>query len=452
MKNNKVLIIIAVILINIVAIFTIAQSLLGKVSEYDKSLSAARDLVEQKLHSKALEKYEEALGHEDSIELRLEMIDVIQKGLDYGELSDINMLYDVAEEMVEEYPAETVPYENLAQLYLQNGEYEDCAELLLKAKGLKIKSDELDRITNEIRYVYDIDYTTYVNISQLYGDAYLVELENGKYAYLNKEGANAFSQSFIDASSFNQGYAYIKTTDKEGNLVSTIIDRTGQRQVYLPQVESSSGVGHAYDKDGEILYLIAGKTADSYKYFTLDGSEALEQYYFAGRFRNNVAAVQLSEGEWYLINGQGTKINDTAFEDVILNEFDECAPKGNIFAKKDGKYRMYNAKGEEIGDFECDYAKPFIDGYAAFKSNDLWGYVDYEGNVVIQPQYEDANSFSCGIASVKLGQYYSYINTSAEVVIEGEFEEAGPLGANGMVYVKTNGRCTCLEMYYKENS
>ncbi len=452
MKNNKVLIIVAVVLINILAVYMIGQSFLGKASEYDKAVSEAQTFVEQKLYSKAIDKYNEALNHEDTIELRIEMLDVIQQGLDFGEFTDLNKLYDSAEEMVEMYPDNVTAYEKLCGIYLENGEYEDCVEMLLQAKGLKIKSDTLSAITEEVRYMYDLDYTTYVNVSQLYGNSYLIELEDNKYAYLNKEGVNAFSQSFIEASSFNLGYAYIKTTDKEGNLISTIINGSGQRQIYLPEVEYSSGVGQANTADGQDLLLISGNVGDRYKYYTLDGKETLEEYYFAGRFRNNVAAVQESEGEWYLINGQGEKILDTAFEDVILNEFDECAAKGNIFAKSEGKYRMYTSKGEQIGDFECDDAKSFVDGYAAFKSNDLWGYVDYNGNVVIAPQYEDANSFSCGIAAVKMGEYYNYINTSAEIVIEGNFEEAGFFGANGMLYVKVNGRCACLKMYYKENA
>jgi len=47
-----------------------------------------------------------------------------------------------------------------------------------------------------------------------------------------------------------------------------------------------------------------------------------------------------------------------------------------------------------------DDARDFSDGYAAVKQNGLWGYIDTNGNYVIEPQYSAAYDFSEGYACV----------------------------------------------------
>jgi len=36
----------------------------------------------------------------------------------------------------------------------------------------------------------------------------------------------------------------------------------------------------------------------------------------------------------------------------------------------------------------------------AFKNNNKWGFVNEEGKIVIEPQYDNAKSFSYGLAAV----------------------------------------------------
>ena len=66
MKNNKALIIVAVVLLNVLVVFMIGQSLLGKTSQYDKTLNEARSLAEQELCSKSIAKYNEAIIIKDT--------------------------------------------------------------------------------------------------------------------------------------------------------------------------------------------------------------------------------------------------------------------------------------------------------------------------------------------------------------------------------------------------
>ena len=58
------------------------------------------------------------------------------------------------------------------------------------------------------------------------------------------------------------------------------------------------------------------------------------------------------------------------------------------------------------------------------KIGDKWGYIDKSGKIVIEPQFDDASSFSEGLAAVCLGDYcplrgkWGYIDKSGEYVWE----------------------------------
>lgn len=52
-----------------------------------------------------------------------------------------------------------------------------------------------------------------------------------------------------------------------------------------------------------------------------------------------------------------------------------------------------------------------------------WGYLDYQGNVVIKPQYADADSFSNGLAAVKVDMKRGFIDNKNNMVIQPQFGE-----------------------------
>jgi hypothetical protein len=55
-----------------------------------------------------------------------------------------------------------------------------------------------------------------------------------------------------------------------------------------------------------------------------------------------------------------------------------------------------------------------------------YGYIDRDGNVVIEPRFNGAYEFSEGLAEVSIGSIRGYINKVGEVVIEPRFESTLP--------------------------
>lgn len=449
MKNNKILVIIGVVLMNLLVVFMIGQNLMGKDSKYDVTLQEARDLVQRELYSRAITVYSDAVTIEPSVELYLEMIETYKKGIESGEFTHVgSVLNDVADYTLV-FPKSVELYEAVCQLMLDYEEYEDCAELLKQTQGSRLYSDKLTELIEQLRYKYDLNYSMYTQVLPESGGMYVAEKE-GVYSYLSNTAASELNDGYAFATGFNSGYAYVRIMSPDGTEKHIIINEEGERQAYLKDIETSSGVGAGWDANDKTVLLLACKANQRYSYYDLNGEKLFGDYAFAGRFRNNVAAVMESEGKWKLIDSTGTPIVDKTFTDVVLNEFDECAPKGVIFAKENGKYSMYNPYGEKIGSFNCDGAKTFVDSYAAFKQGEQWGFVDTQGNVVIQPQYRDAKSFSNKMGAVLTENGWVCISPENQIVIEEVFEDVLYLTDSGICFIKSEGFWSCLEMYYTD--
>ena len=57
--------------------------------------------------------------------------------------------------------------------------------------------------------------------------------------------------------------------------------------------------------------------------------------------------------------------------------------------------------------------------------NGKYGYVDEDGNWVIEPKFDHAWDFDNGIAKVKLDDKYGYIKTDSTYLVEPKFDELG---------------------------
>ncbi len=70
----------------------------------------------------------------------------------------------------------------------------------------------------------------------------------------------------------------------------------------------------------------------------------------------------------------------------------------------------------------------------------LFGYVNMQNEMVIEPKYELAQSFSMGVANVMLGDKYGYVDKTGKEVIGFKYELATPFEEDGTARVKQDGR------------
>jgi len=86
-----------------------------------------------------------------------------------------------------------------------------------------------------------------------------------------------------------------------------------------------------------------------------------------------------------------------------------------------------------------DKAYNFSEGLAAVLIDELWGYIDKNGEFVIEPKFQDIGKFSEGLASATINEgfderKYGYIDKTGNFVIEPKYDWAPPF-ENGFAYV-----------------
>jgi hypothetical protein len=222
-----------------------------------------------------------------------------------------------------------------------------------------------------------------------------------------------------------EGYSYEDSSDgmisvrKDGRY--GVVDMAGNVVVeteYEEEVVYSEGFA-VVEKDGK------------YGYLDKTGAVAIDfQFEAADSFHSGLAGVEVNGVAGY-IDTTGTIVIDPIYETALsFQSYGDKATEVTL-VEKDGNWLYINKQGEEftyaenaqpcIEGFDC--APVFYDGLSLAGEEGSYGYVDAEGNTVIEPQYYEASNFSEGLAAVLLNGYgYGFIDTSGNMVFESHFQ------------------------------
>lgn len=119
----------------------------------------------------------------------------------------------------------------------------------------------------------------------------------------------------------------------------------------------------------------------------------------------------------------GNSIYPTTIYDVI--EVDETQYydvgffyEGLAYVQKDrwGLYGYIDEEGNVVIDFQFDYANDFSEGLAVVRIENSYGYIDKEGNIVIEPILDFAGSFRNGKAHVQINYHEYYIDKDGNII------------------------------------
>ncbi len=118
--------------------------------------------------------------------------------------------------------------------------------------------------------------------------------------------------------------------------------------------------------------------------------------------------------------------------------FDDPRPWSPFNGGGGGRYGYINSEGKFIINPQFDDAGTFSGGLAAVKLGH-WGFIDKTGKVVINPQFDEAGSFSEGLAVIKMGGHFGYTDTGGKMVINPQFDRALPF-SEGLAGVRSGGK------------
>lgn len=109
-----------------------------------------------------------------------------------------------------------------------------------------------------------------------------------------------------------------------------------------------------------------------------------------------------------------------------------------------GKWGYKDWKGNVVIQPQYDEAFPFREDRAGVEEGGLIGYIDKENNKVIECKYDCGTSFSEGLAAVSVGEKSGYIDLDGNAVTEMIFDVATPF-SGGKAVVRENERWGVLD-------
>lgn len=182
------------------------------------------------------------------------------------------------------------------------------------------------------------------------------------------------------------------------------------------------------------------------------------QYDYISRFSNGVAVVtdfdvdDEGSDKCGLIDTKGKMLLPITYDEIGSDPYSglDLDDDVDIFPiKSGGKYGYANTKGEIIVNPTYDDANSFSEGYAAVCSNEKYGFIDEKGKLVINCQYDNAYSFSEGFSVVQIGEKYGAINNKGEYVVNPKYDDLRRF-SEGYAAFSSNGKYGFVDTKGKE--
>lgn len=162
------------------------------------------------------------------------------------------------------------------------------------------------------------------------------------------------------------------------------------------------------------------------------------QYENAGDFMGSGMAEISENGTWRLVDLTGKPVRESEY--LYSTDF---TGQGTVVTDGAGKSYLYDKTGAMIFQTDGTIDKPGC-GMSAFSKRvdnekDLWGYINTEGKVVIEPAYEWAQAFSGDKALVKIKEgRFGLIDKEGMLLKELDTKMAKELSEDAFVFSRTD--------------
>lgn len=421
--GNASMVLILLLFFTALSWYAVINAPINDAQTLKQCLEDAAAFEEKRIYIDARDCYEKAL------EIDPDNIEIILKAADtYYKLNDSAGYLKLLLSAVAKAPENPNLYLSVAEYYIAKKEYTDAIKFLKDAPENVKNDEEVKILQNELSTKYTEKYTTFSKVGdwhvQYLKDSvlnYIPVQKDGKWGLAAHDGTAVIGTFYEDISVYDS-IAEVIPCCYEGEYY--YINAAGYRKLvgdYTYQYLGPFGNGLAPAKrDGLCGYI--DKNFNEYS-FVLE---------YAGGFSNSVAAVKM-DGKWALINTSRQQLTEFIYDEIIVDSNGFCSMFDRIVAVRDGKYILLDLNGKQIGSASFDeIALPAANNsYIAVKKDGLWGFSDAFGNVVIEPQYEDAKSFAIGLAPVKINGKWGYINLQNEMVIDAQYLDAGVFSSTG---------------------
>ncbi len=329
-----------------------------------------------------------------------------------------------------------------ANSFTAEGNTESALQVLETARNL-IVSEQIEEMYMSMRYKYSVRPTLCTEILPSVHNSIMPAFNGTNWGYINSVGAEVLPFEFTYASSFTEdGYSVVK---KNGRFCCI---NTEGRDYGIDDNKSFSRVDSVkYLSDDGVVGLRDGA------YYVMDSDFIPVNSYMFDDLTLSSCGIrgEKYDGVWRLITNAYTYASDELFEDVAVNSVGCVFEADRGMLKVDGKWYLYNIDKEgklarqNVAFY--DAKAPESDEYIAVANEQgKWGFINGNGELVVDYQYSDAKSFSDGVAAVYNGFDWFFINVENKKVFNGSaFDEAEPFHS-GITQVKKDGFAAILSM------
>ena len=239
----------------------------------------------------------------------------------------------------------------------------------------------------------------YDNILHIYSDKYFVTVQGEKQILVNENGENVLESTYESIVQITNSGIIIKKDGKYG-LVNysgeTVLEPSYE---YLHEINTDVFEAKSSEKNGVVD--LQGETKISFEYQSIKYISKANIYVaedseykttiFDNEFNKKLTGIlcEMNTEKGYM----KLKIDDEYkyynFKFEQKNVTDVLISNSLFLSKKNGKYGFVDKNGNIVVDYIYDDAVEQNQyGYSGVKKNGLWGSIDSKGNVVIEPKYD----------------------------------------------------------------
>ena len=331
--------------------------------------------------------------------------------LDGNKLTEINYdsiyaLKGVKNNLITEQNGKKGLLSNTGKVVIEN-QFDDIQALGKDVKAYIVKS-------NNLYGVYDILETKYQEVKPLNNTNYFCVKIKDSYQVINKEGNQVFTEKFNTIEAIQDNILVYQYNKKW-----SAYDLQNKKKLAKAYAELK------YTTDGLFIF----KTNSNYGIVNIDNEIKLKdeytsiQYYEkanifemekAGNEDNSICnrnLIEFAKGIVNEVNYDKSYIKiwtESGYTYYNLNGekigAKEALPNNNLFLnKQNGKYGFVDKDGNIIIDYIYEDAKEQNEfGYIAIKKNGLWGSLDKNGNIICEPKFNLDNYYLIDF----LGEYH----------------------------------------------
>lgn len=423
MKKSNIIIVICIIAVCVIGWATVISQISKKDNLYSNYVKQADEWVERGLYQRAISNYNLALDEKETEEVYLKINNAYNLRYKEAPEETLDDYMDFLESAVAAYPGSSALVDSFFEMFSMEGEYEEVYNCLSNAIKNGYNTDDIRLKLRQTRYTFSLRKSEFAAIEQSVGGYYAVKRTKGCNAY-NIESGYLLSKE----------YEYVSRANKDGLLIVTGED---SRLVDIEGMVYGIFKGKVTDAGLYSDGLIAACVDGVYSYYNDFADKQFGEYEMAGTFQNGKAAVK-KNGKWMVIDTKGNVVSDS-FDEIVIDYTGNYLINEMMLAKSNGVYGIYDEELKlkcELNFTDADILTK--DGIIAVSKGGKWGFVKTDGQVVIDPVYEDVRSFSNGVAAVKKDGKWGFIDTDGNIVIECQFTDVKYMSDNGTCPVRTD--------------